>query len=74
VALSRGFIAPPVQPVVQLRLSPFDRPDRPRDATEIYRTLPLPDVPEELAARLHQAYETGEWPLPAQGPPGSASS
>lgn len=61
VALQRGFIAPPAQPLVQLR--PFERADRARDAAEIYRTLPEPEVPRELRQRLHQAVETGLWPI-----------
>lgn len=62
VALSRGFIAPPVQKVVQLRLHAWEGADRARDAAEIYHTLPQPDVPEELHRRLHRAVATGHWP------------
>lgn len=62
VALKQGFIAPPAQQVVQLRVQPFDKADRQRDATEIYRTLPEPEPPESLRERLLQAVESGVWP------------
>lgn len=62
VALKRGFIAPPAQPLVQLRPR-FDKADRSRDAAEVYETLPEPEVPEELRQRFQRAVQTGEWPI-----------
>jgi RNA polymerase sigma factor (sigma-70 family) len=66
VALQRGFIAPPAQPVVQLRT--FERAERGRDPSEIYRTLPVPEVPAELRERIRAAAASGDWP-PVQPPP-----
>src|SRR5260370_24599094 len=63
IALAKGFIAPPPQAVVQLRMPsrPFDQELKSRDAVNIYRTLPQPEVPPELAARLNDALSSGSW-------------
>jgi RNA polymerase sigma-70 factor (ECF subfamily) len=63
IALAKGFIAPPQTAVVQLRKPPrpFDQEIRSRDATRIFQTLPEPEVPPALAARLDAAVTSGTW-------------
>jgi RNA polymerase sigma-70 factor (ECF subfamily) len=63
VALAKGFIAPPSTAVVQLRAPqrPFDQEIKSRDATNIFRTLPEPEVPPSLVTRLQQAAQSGSW-------------
>jgi RNA polymerase sigma-70 factor (ECF subfamily) len=66
IALDKGFIAPPQTAVVQLRkpLRPFDQEIRSRDAVKIFQTLPEPEVPSDLMARLKQAVSSGAWARP----------
>ncbi len=63
VALQKGFIAPPQTSVVQLRAPqrPFDQEIKSRDANAIFRTLPEPEVPPALLARLKQAVQSAAW-------------
>jgi RNA polymerase sigma-70 factor (ECF subfamily) len=63
VALAKGFIAPPSTAVVQLRTPqrPFDQEIKSRDAVNIFRTLPEPEVPAALLERLEKAASSGEW-------------
>ncbi len=63
IALSKGFIAPPQTPVVQLRTPnrPFAQEIKSRDATKIFQTLPPPELPSDLAAELQQAVSSGAW-------------
>ncbi len=71
VALAKGFIAPPQTSVVQLRTPqrPFDQEIKSRDAVNIFRTLPEPEVPAGLVARLQQAVSSGAWSKPASAQP-----
>jgi RNA polymerase sigma-70 factor (ECF subfamily) len=63
IALAKGFIAPPSSSVVSLRAPqrPFAQEAKARDAMGIFRTLPEPEVPPELAARLDHALSSGDW-------------
>ena len=64
VALRKGFIAPPARAEVSLRpLPPFDDGARLHDAVEIYQTLPEPEPPPDLRARIEAAVRSGEWRL-----------
>jgi RNA polymerase sigma-70 factor (ECF subfamily) len=60
IALDKGFIAPPQTAVVHLRKRrPFDQEIRSRDATRIFQSLPEPEVPPELVAKLKNAAWAG---------------
>jgi len=63
VALSKGFIAPPQTSVVQLRnpQRPFDQEIKSRDSNAIFRTLPEPEVPAALVAKLKSAVASATW-------------
>ena len=64
IALSKGFIAPPPRSEVSLRLRssrPFEETPRASDAVDIFRTLPEPEPPAPLIARLEAALATGTW-------------
>jgi RNA polymerase sigma-70 factor (ECF subfamily) len=65
IALQKGFIAPPMTAVVQLRKPerPFDQEIRSHDAVNIFRTLPDVEVPNTLRARLAKLV-----PPPAEKP------
>ena len=71
VALAKGFIAPPQTSVVQLRTPqrPFDQEIKSRDAVNIFRTLPEPEVPAGLVAKLQHAVSSGAWSKPASAQP-----
>jgi RNA polymerase sigma-70 factor (ECF subfamily) len=63
VALRKGFIAPPARSEVSLRAQPppFFEGQKMHDAVSIYRTLPEPEPPGELKARLERALSSGAW-------------
>jgi DNA-directed RNA polymerase specialized sigma24 family protein len=67
VALAKGFIAPPQTSVVQLRTParPFDQEIKSRDAVNIFRTLPEPEPPAALVARLKSAVSSAACAKPA---------
>ncbi len=66
IALAKGFIAPPLTGVVQLRgkTRPFDQEIKSRDAVKIFNTLPELEVPAALLTRLEQAISSGAWARP----------
>jgi RNA polymerase sigma-70 factor (ECF subfamily) len=63
VALRKGFIAPPARSEISLRAQPppFFDGQKMHDAVSIYRTLPEPEPPSELKARLDRALQSGTW-------------
>jgi len=61
VALTRGFIGDVRGRQISLRARPFDQDAPQHDPVAIFRTLPAPEVPPELAAQLLDELDSGSW-------------